>query len=346
MTQAQRILRLFACALLLGACQNADLIRNPLVDRWCGDRPCGWEVAGKIARVGTWHTDDYAVSFESNGARLTQLNATADQRSHCFDFSMIAKVDDHAKLFVELDFDDDGTIDWSERLLPSDFAPKHFFITPPSWYKGVRFIVRKQGTGTAILAKLRAVDGMSCTAVPVVTVGRPLGALCEKAEECKLGLCSSGLCQGCAEDKDCGAGELCAPDWAAYHDVHACAAAGSVAFGAHCGRDVECETGVCCAGACSECCDGSGCAAASSCDYPADEAAAASTGVPVSQPLPKLCAPGDHTRPKGALCTSADDCESGQCDGAGRECLDEPCDAHISLCLGCFNFIVTAGTCS
>ena len=37
-------------------CESPDLITNPMIDRWCGERPCGWEVAGKIERVGTWHT--------------------------------------------------------------------------------------------------------------------------------------------------------------------------------------------------------------------------------------------------------------------------------------------------
>ncbi len=346
MTQAPRIFMLLACALMLVACQSAELIRNPLVDRWCGDRPCGWEVTGKIERVGTWHTDDYAVAFESSGARLTQLNATADQSIGCFDFSMIAKVDDRAAMFVELDFDDDGRVDWSERLLPSDFAPKHFLITAPTWYRGVRFIVRKQGTGTAILAELRALAGTGCTGAPVETVGRPLGAQCEKASECKLGRCSSGLCQGCDADADCHAGELCGYQLAESRDVRACVIGRSVAFGARCERDVECKTGVCCAGACSECCGGSGCAAGVSCDYPADVAALADAGAALQLHLPKLCAPSGHDRPKGALCTSADDCANGQCEGAGHECLNQACDADSSLCFHwCLDFSVTAGTC-
>jgi len=79
---------------LATACEGPEeLIRNPDIDVWCGDKPCGWEVDGRIERVGTWHSHDYAVSFASSDARLHQLNAEVDDSIGCMSFSMIAKVE-------------------------------------------------------------------------------------------------------------------------------------------------------------------------------------------------------------------------------------------------------------
>src|SRR5689334_21125889 len=95
-------------AFLLAGC-DSDLIHNANVQRWCGDRPCGWQVEGDIERVGSWHDHDYAVSFVSDEARLSQTNRQADwYDASCFEFTMRAKIDPGVLIFLALDLLDDG----------------------------------------------------------------------------------------------------------------------------------------------------------------------------------------------------------------------------------------------
>jgi hypothetical protein len=58
-------------ALALTACDPTEVFSNTQFDAWCGDKPCGWEVDGEVARVGTWHPNDYAVELVSDDARTS-----------------------------------------------------------------------------------------------------------------------------------------------------------------------------------------------------------------------------------------------------------------------------------
>ena len=85
------------------ACGSADLITDPLIDRWCEGSPCAWETMGRTKKVGTWHKDDYAIELLSDGAQISQLNSQLDaEDSDCFAFSLIAKIEPraHATLAV------------------------------------------------------------------------------------------------------------------------------------------------------------------------------------------------------------------------------------------------------
>jgi hypothetical protein len=189
------------CAVIAG-CVPTELISNPEIDRWCGDRPCLWQVQGQIRRVGTWNNDDYAVELVSDQAELSQTNAGASQIS-CIEFSMLSKIDAGTRVFVELDFNADGSAEWSQRLPASDYQPMRYVITPPTWYRGVRFIVRKDGPGHAIIAKLRALTTGDCTGAPVPLNGRPDGVSCEKASQCESVACTDGLCGTCGSRCAC-----------------------------------------------------------------------------------------------------------------------------------------------
>lgn len=164
----------------MAGCGDGDLVTNPNVQRWCDERPCGWAVEGEIERVGTWHTHDFGVSLVSDDARLSQLNATASSHggARCFEFTMVADVDAEALVYLELDFYDDGAVDFSQRLPPSEFELLRFLITAPLTYEKVRFILRKTGPGRAVLAELSAQTSYDCSAPPVV-LARPDGAPCD-----------------------------------------------------------------------------------------------------------------------------------------------------------------------
>ena len=216
--------------LVLAACEPTDLIRDPQLDRWCGDRPCSWEVEGEIDRIGTWHEKDYAVRFTSDDAKLSQLNATvSDLDASCFHFTMLAKVGPDVKLFLELDFFDDGRVDLQQRIPEGNWDFRQFVITPPTWYEGVRFILRKDGPGYAALAQLTADVSEACTKAPIDLGPRPEGARCDIDEHCAVGTCGDpdpedvcwfgvscvtrGVCRsdarGCVSDAGCADAGLC-----------------------------------------------------------------------------------------------------------------------------------------
>lgn len=330
---------LLGLVLLVAGCEGDDLIKNPEVDEWCGDTPCGWDVDGQVERVGTWHSHDYAVAFVSEDARLHQANLEADASIGCMSFSMIAKVSPGTKAFVELDFlDDGGEPEWSERIPAAEFERFTFYVTPPTWFEGVRFSVRKEGPGEMVLAKLRAVDDVGdyerCTAAPVELDGRPSYAACEIDSQCLSGRCTGGECADCTSDRDCEEG-VCGyverrydgadeQGWFSLlwtpNAVPGCIEARSRVTGSLCLGDAECGSGVCCEGVCSECCGDGSCEGGVEC---------APSVAPVareSYALPHQCAPGAGRSEPGAFCTDDSDCMSGAC---GERLCSGLCSAYF-----------------
>lgn len=344
---------------LCGCDEPQDLIRNALIDRWCGNRPCNWEVKGKIARVGTWDAHDYAIRFVSDHAQISQLNSNVgagdsdaghfEQDQDCYKFTMLAKIEHGARLYLELDFLDDGVIDVSEQIAESNWDYHQFTIRPPSWYHGVRFILRKDSSGYAALAQLSAETDPDCGDAPVDLGGRPAGAPCENDEQCTIGGCSSsGYCGGCERDADCGENNLCVALSQSNDPQLECMPAGAIAFGNRCTRDEACETGVCCSGVCSICCDTTSdvaCPEDATCDYAVIDPADGPQ--PKHYEWPKLCAPGEHRGKPGDTCTTDTDCASNTCTGE-PECVFS-CDPNTQLCPYCGNLfgpeVVRGGTC-
>jgi hypothetical protein len=197
------------CATLVACAAGGNVINDPMVQRWCDAHPCGWDVTGETKRVGSWHPNDYAIELVSDAASVSQLNATVGAGTgrdssaagvSCFSFSMIADIAASARVFVELDFLDDGQIDFSQRMPASDWERRTFNITAPTWYQGVRFIVRKDGPGHVVLAELRAQSSDACVRPPVELGSRPDNANCDNAEQCSSGHCDFGVCANCVCD--------------------------------------------------------------------------------------------------------------------------------------------------
>jgi hypothetical protein len=199
------------CLLSLLGCGSDPLLGNPRVQRWCEDQPCLWQAEGEIERVSSWHDHDYALSFVSDDARLSQFNPVGGTGAPtCFAFTMVAKIDPGVRIFLELDFLDDGAIEFSQSLPESDFDQLHFLITPPAWYSGVRFILRKDGPGRAVLAQMHAEPSSECSAPPVSLLARPDGIECVSNGDCANGRCLYGRCGGCLEDAECAGGHCVA----------------------------------------------------------------------------------------------------------------------------------------
>jgi hypothetical protein len=187
---------LFVCALTaaLSACSNGDDLEpvNPMLERWCRANPCAWDVEGEVKRVGTWHPDDFAAELVSDDASLSQLRAGLDEtRARCFAFSMMAQVDEPASALLELDFLDDGDVEFNEPIPKSDWEVRTFRIATPTWYEGVRFTIRKAGPGRVIVAELYVVLDQRCAGAPLALNDRPSGARCENAAQCTSGRCST-----------------------------------------------------------------------------------------------------------------------------------------------------------
>ena len=303
-------------ALCLLSCGADDLIRNPDVERWCGDNPCDWHVEGEIKRVSTWHPNDYAVALVSDDAALIQENGTVDNTdSDCFSFTMVAKIAEGVKVFLELDFLADGSVEFSQRLPVSDWERRTFKVTAPDWYRKVRFIIRKEGPGRAILAEIAAENAnRQCTAPPIELLERPEGAVCAKAEQCGEGMeCSSGRCGGCATDEGCEDGQLCAIRDEGNQRFKTCVDVNSTPLGAACDRDPQCSSGICNEGACSECLMDTDCPSGQLCQLARDRPAS-------SRFWPRLCGPGAGKRVTDEPCTNDSDCVSSECQGFQVSC--------------------------
>jgi hypothetical protein len=319
-------IRLVHCLLLaLAACASPDLIRNPSIERWCGDSPCEWKTEGTIRRVGTWHKNDYAVQLVSDDARIWQDNGTVTDRSaRCFEFGMIAKVDPETRVFLELDFLADGSVEFSQRLPVSDWERLTFRITTPSWYRGVRFALRKESPGLAILAELSAHNATGqCSAPPVELLDRPDGAGCSADAQCRRGHCESSVCAGCSSDAECEPDvEVCALVRMNQLDHHGCVARGSGELGLACDQDAQCESGICNERACSEC-EGTTCEDGRLC-RPAQRE---TTDM---RYWPRLCGAGMFMRVRGEACTRNQDCESRSCSNMSI-CIGGGCESIASL---------------
>lgn len=327
--------------LILAGCSASPLIKNDMIDRWCGDHPCSWEAQGEVERVGSWHPDDYAVELVSDDAEISQLNASVDYRStRCFNFTLIAKVGRGAHPTLELDFLDDGTSEFVQELPVSNWGRLTFTITAPDWYKGVRFIIRKNGPGEVILAELAAssADG-TCSAPPVELDHRPPGARCTSDEECADGTCEDHVCGECAAGgDDCPDGSFCGRVIVPDGVEHACVTEASGEFGTACEDGRQCQSGHCQNHACSEC-EGTSCSDGSAC--------AIARGAATTPPdgWPSLCAPGSRKRAAGELCTDDSDCSSLLCDGNKLICVQPCLSSPGSICLSCDMTQIQPGRC-
>ena len=303
---------------LLAGCGEGDLIENPMIDRWCGDRPCAWEVSGRVERVGTWHTDDYAVEL-GRDTTLSQHNAVVDaDDATCLGFSMIADVSRSARLFVELDFLDDGVIDFSQQMPETHWERRTFLIATPSWYEGVRFIVRKSGSGRAVLAELRAYEAAGCKREPVKLLNRPEGAKCESDDQCGSDRCRGGRCSYCDRALHCAAGQICGLAYSSGRLAERCVRPGSAVFGQVCSSDAQCASGsVCCSGVCSQCCPG---------DKECENDVACERGTDATLlgdiKLPFQCGSRAGMTPLGGPCVLAEDCQGRRCSGVEVTCAE------------------------
>jgi hypothetical protein len=168
MTYVYRTAALAALLVLAGGC--FDLVDDYSFQLWCGDVLCAWDLEeGRIERAPTWHEADYGVSFVGDPAAISQLVPESNLYVGCMRFEAITAVDSDAEVRLELDFEDDGSVELERTLERADWENTLFYVNPPIAYAQVRIRLVKYGEGRAVVARLRVRD-----ASPGQCAGPPL----------------------------------------------------------------------------------------------------------------------------------------------------------------------------
>ena len=178
---------------LLGAKCGESIVKDPGFDLWCGETLCNWQVEeGGIARAPTWHERDYGVELIGPSVQLSQRGEFGDDRPSCLAYDLLSDVDGKTQVVLEMDFDADGTVEFSQVLPIGPWATLSYKAPAPTWYKSIKFTIRKRGDGHATLARIRVGADIDCQGPPPSTPNRPAGAPCESGPQCASGACEGG----------------------------------------------------------------------------------------------------------------------------------------------------------
>jgi hypothetical protein len=196
----------------LGADCEGNVVQDPTFRDWCGNGLCAWTLdSGRIQRVPTWNAADFGVSFLDQGTQISQK--TQEDQAKCLLFKTVADIDPSAQMFLLVDFDNDGTTDFQVQLGATYWHKVEQEISAPPVYRGITFRVKKEGSGTAVLAEMQVLSTTGCTpAPPLVLPPQPLGGPCAKSSDCQSGMvCTSAhQCAQCDPTTPCPDGVACA----------------------------------------------------------------------------------------------------------------------------------------
>jgi hypothetical protein len=194
----------------LGDDCDGDIAQDPTFRDWCGASLCAWHLdAGSIKPAPTWNENDLGVSFVDTPTQISQV--TTESQATCILFTSVADIDPTADMTLGVDFNNDGTVEQTWPIGATQWENVETEITAPAVYQGITFILRKAGTGTAILAEMRIQSSSGCTAPPVALSGLSLGEKCSTSAACAEGLTCTGvngydLCSQCSASVSCGDG--------------------------------------------------------------------------------------------------------------------------------------------
>lgn len=144
-----------AILVTMGSYCETDIIEDPAFQFWCGEQPCEWQVEeGEVRQVPTWHEHDYAI--ELVGAPVVISQQAKRGAGDCVRIELIADVEPSAMLLVEIDFDDDGSVDWTSPVNRQGFQRMSWDLSPSRSVGAWRFILHKAAEGRAVVTQLRA----------------------------------------------------------------------------------------------------------------------------------------------------------------------------------------------
>jgi len=195
----------------LGADCEGNVVRDPTFRDWCGNGLCAWQLdSGRIQRVPTWNPADFGVSFLDQGTEISQK--TQEDQAKCLLFKTVADIDPSAQMTLLVDFDNDGTIDFQAPLGATYWHRVQAEISAPPVYRGITFRLKKEGSGTAIVAEMQVLSTTGCTpAPPLALPPQPLGGPCATSTDCQVGMiCThANQCEQCDETTPCPNGMAC-----------------------------------------------------------------------------------------------------------------------------------------
>jgi hypothetical protein len=144
-------------ALVLAGC-SAN--RDSGFSLWCGGTLCHWQLErGEIERVPTWHRSDYGVAFVGDDVAISQV--VPGGIGDCWSLESVANIAEDAKIVVDFDFANDGTVDRSERIpSTSNWNPVRFRVEEPPGIDDLRIVINKAGFGKAELGTLSLFSGL------------------------------------------------------------------------------------------------------------------------------------------------------------------------------------------
>lgn len=154
----------FGVATLAGDC-DGDIAQDPTFRDWCGDVLCAWHRdEGTVEPVPTWNEHDLGVSFVDTPTQISQV--TTESSASCLLFTSVADIDPAAQMSIAVDFNSDGSFESTSIIGSTQWQRVQTAITAPAAYQGITFVIRKTGTGTAILAEMRIQSSSQCTPPP------------------------------------------------------------------------------------------------------------------------------------------------------------------------------------
>src|SRR6185312_15533444 len=161
----------------------------------------------------TWNAGDPGVELVGDDVAIEQISPVDAGDGACLEFDLIADVDDSAQVALNIDVYDDGSVEHSETIPTSSWAPLKFKLPIQGPYRGVRFELTKHGNGHAVLAQIGAKITDGCDAfTPIAPAPAPLGSPCDDTIGCSTGSCVQtffgGFCMACT-DGTCGTNEVC-----------------------------------------------------------------------------------------------------------------------------------------
>lgn len=241
---------LVLAAVTLGGDCDGDVVQDPTFRDWCGDTLCAWTlVNGKIAPAPTWNQDDLGVSFVDTPTVIAQ--ATTESQATCLLFTSVANTDPSAQMTLAVDFNSDGSFEYTGALASATWQQVQTEITAPADYQGITFQIRKEGEGTAVLAEMRIQSTTGCTAAPVaIDAGSlELGEKCSGSSVCRAGLTCTGassdpLCSQCSSSQPCPDGQKCVAR-SVFLPAQCAPGEGLGKKGAPCLTGSDCVSGVC-----------------------------------------------------------------------------------------------------
>ncbi len=114
----------------------------------------------------TWNEGDPGVELVGGDVAIEQLSPVDSADGTCLEFDLIANVDSDAQVTLDIDVFGDGSVEYTETIPTSSWAPLTFKLPIRGPYGGVRFELAKRGSGRAVLAQIGAKIADDCAGIP------------------------------------------------------------------------------------------------------------------------------------------------------------------------------------